>query len=136
MVYSFTFPAQDFKMRVDDEVLRAGTLEPAGEIFELDEDERRISLKLGPKWSRIADGASLIPKGPLGDHVLRGAIQRYAETVIAGETTRYRALTDIMKKSVPRLANQKAERAHYRAAGVICWRDRSQLSSASTKATC
>lgn len=108
MVYSFTFPAQDFKMRVDDEVLRAGTLEPAGEIFELDEDERRISLKLGPKWSRIADGASLIPKGPLGDLVLRGAIQRYAETVIADDSTRYRALTDIMKKSVPRLANQKA----------------------------
>ena len=34
MVYSFTFPPQDFKMRVDDEVLRAGTLEPAGEVFE------------------------------------------------------------------------------------------------------
>jgi predicted RecB family nuclease len=103
MVYSFTFDPQDFKMRVDDEVLRAGSLEPAGEIFELDEDARRISLKLGPKWSRIAEGASLIPKGPLGDLVLRAAIHRYAESVVAGETTRYPALTDIMRKSIPRL---------------------------------
>lgn len=108
MVYSFTFQPQDFKMRVDDDVLRAGTLEPAGEIFELNEDERRISLKLGPKWSRIADGSSLIPKGPLPDLVLRGAVHRYAESVIAGDQTRYRALTDIMKKSVPRLVSQKA----------------------------
>jgi len=108
MVYSFTFQPQDFKMRVDDDVLRAGTLEPAGEIFELNEDERRISLKLGPKWSRIADGASLIPKGPLPDLVLRGAVHRYAESVIAGDQSRYRALTDIMKKAVPRLANHKA----------------------------
>jgi uncharacterized protein len=108
MVYSFTFQPQDFKMRVDDDVLRAGTLEPAGEIFELNEDERRISLKLGPKWSRIADGASLIPKGPLPDLVLRGAVHRYAESVIAGDQTRYLALTDIMKKAVPRLTNLKA----------------------------
>lgn len=109
MVYSFTFPPQDFKMRLDDEVLRAGTLEPAGEVFELDDDSRRISLKLGPKWSKIADGASLIPKGPLGDQVLRAAIHRYAETVIAGGTTRYTALTDIMKQSAPRLRGQAAE---------------------------
>jgi uncharacterized protein len=95
-------------MRVDDDVLRAGTLEPAGEVFELNEDARLISLKLGPKWSRIAGGASLIPKGPLPDLVLRGAIHRYTESVIAGDQTRYRALTDIMRKSVPRLANQKA----------------------------
>jgi uncharacterized protein len=103
MVYSFAFPPQDFKMRLGDEVLRAGTLEPCGEVFALEEDARRISVKLGPKWSRIADGASLIPKGPLGDDVLRGAIYRYAETVIAGDTVRYTALTDIMKKTAPRL---------------------------------
>jgi predicted RecB family nuclease len=106
MIYSFTFPPQDFKMRVGEEVLRAGTLEPAGEIFSLEEDARRISVKLGPKWSRIADGASLIPKGPLGDEVLRAAIYRYAEAVIAGNTTRYTALTDIMRKAPPRLTGQ------------------------------
>lgn len=88
MVYSFTFQPQDFKMRLGDEVLRAGSLEPAGEIFALEEDARRISLKIGPKFSSLAAGASLIPKGPLGDEVLRGAIYRYAETVVAGDNAR------------------------------------------------
>lgn len=107
-VYSFTFPPQDFKMRVGEDVLRAGTLEPAGEIVSLEEDARRISLKIGPSRSPLADGASLIPEGPLGDQVLRAAIYRYAEVVIAGDTTRYTALTDIMRKAAPRLAGTAA----------------------------
>jgi predicted RecB family nuclease len=108
MVYSFTFPPQDFKMRLGDEVVRVGTLEPAGEIFALEEDARRISLKVGPKFSKLAEGASLIPKGPLGDEVLRAAIYRCAETVIASDTARYTALRDIMSKSAPRLRNHAA----------------------------
>jgi uncharacterized protein len=102
-VYSFTFPPQDFKMRIGEDVLRSGTLEPAGEIVSLEEDARRISLKIGPSRSPLADGASLIPDGPLGDQVLRAAIYRYAESVIAGDKTRYTALTDIMRKAAPRL---------------------------------
>lgn len=107
-VYSFTFPPQDFKMRVGENVLRSGTREEAGEIVSLNEDARTISLKMGPSRSRLANGASIFPEGPLDDKILRGAIQRYAETVVSGDRSRYRALTDIMKKSVPRLANQKA----------------------------
>jgi uncharacterized protein len=102
-VYAFTFPPQDFKMRIGEDVLRAGTLEPAGEIVSLEEDARRISVKIGPSRSPLADGASLIPNGPLGDQVLRAAIYRYAEAVIAGDKTRYTALTDIMRKATPRL---------------------------------
>jgi predicted RecB family nuclease len=126
MVYSFTFPPQDFKMRVGDEVLRAGSLESAGEVFALEEDARRISLKLGPKWSRIDDGASLIPKGPLGDEVLRSAIYRYAETAIKGDTARYAALTDIITKSAPRLRG--------RAAGIPIIPDGADLLTASVEA--
>jgi uncharacterized protein len=135
MVYSFTFPPQDFKMRLGDEVLRAGTLEPAGEVFALDEDARRISLKLGPKWSRLSDGASLIPKGPIGDEVLRAAIYRYAETVIAGDVARYAALTDIMKKAAPRLRGHAAGTPIV-PDGADLVSDRSQPSSGSTTAIC
>lgn len=95
-------------MRLGEDVLRSGTLEPAGEIVLLEEDARRISLKIGPSRSPLSDGASLIPQGPLGDKVLRAAIYRYAEIVIAGDTTRYTALTDIMRKAAPRLAGATA----------------------------
>jgi len=48
----------------------------------------------------------LIPEGPLGDKVLREAIYRYAQSVIDGGIDRYRALTDILKRSAPRLASR------------------------------
>src|SRR3546814_4953443 len=83
IVYPFTFPAQDFKLRVGDKPLRSGTLEPAGEILEIDEDERFIALKLGPSRSRLEAGCSLIPEGPVGDAVLRAAVHRYAQDVAA-----------------------------------------------------
>jgi uncharacterized protein len=102
-VYSFTFPPQDFKMGIGDEPVRAGTLEPAGEIVNLDDETARISLKLGPSRSPLGQAASLIPKGPIGDKVLRDAIYRYAEAVARGEATRYAALNDILQKTPPRL---------------------------------
>jgi uncharacterized protein len=51
VVYSYRFPPQDFKVRVDGDVLIADTLAPAGEIFRLDEDAFEISLK----WSKNRD---------------------------------------------------------------------------------
>ena len=41
IVSTFTFPPQDFKLRIGDKPRRAATLEPAGEIVALDEDHRR-----------------------------------------------------------------------------------------------
>jgi len=103
MVYSFTFPPQNFKMRVGEDVLRAGSGDPAGEIVSLEEDNWRISLKLGPSRASLDDGASIIPTGPRDDNVMRSAIARYADTIIAGDDERYAALTHIMKKVAPRV---------------------------------
>ncbi|MEJ7934462.1 TM0106 family RecB-like putative nuclease [Sphingobium sp. AN558] len=110
MVHAFTFPAQDFKMRVGDEPLRSGTLEPAGEIVSLDEDERFIELKVGPSRSPIEAGCALIPEGPIGDRVLRAAVHRYAEDV-AGGGNRYSAVTAIMCRDRPRLQGRELGRA-------------------------
>jgi hypothetical protein len=92
VVHPFTFPPQDFKMRVGDKPLRSGSLEPAGEIVSLDEDERVVELKLGPSRSPIEPGCGLIPEGPICDRPLRAAVHRYAEDVAAGGT-RYEAVS-------------------------------------------
>ena len=107
-VYSFTFPPQDFKMQVGDEPLRAGSGEAAGEIFFIDEETRRVELKLGPKRSLLEDGVCLIPEGPVGDKQLRAAVYRYAEAVAAGEGAHYAAITDILAIRPPRLASRCA----------------------------
>lgn len=106
VVYTLTFPAQDFKLRVGDKPLRSGTLEPAGEIVALNEDERVIELKLGPSRSPLTPGVCLIPEGPLGDKVLRAAVHRYAEHVASGGTD-YAAITSIMRSDPPRLAGRQ-----------------------------
>jgi len=110
VVHPFVFPPQDFKMRVGDKPLRSGTLEPAGEIVSLDEDERIVALKLGPSRSAIDPGSALIPEGPVGDRILRDAVHRYATDVAAGGS-RYSALTSILRRDRPRLSGRGPSQA-------------------------
>ncbi|HEX3365786.1 TM0106 family RecB-like putative nuclease [Phenylobacterium sp.] len=116
-IYAFTFPAQDFKLRVGDTPLRAGSGEPAGEIVYIDEATRRVELKLGPSRSRIEDGAALIPEGPVGDRQLRDAVYRLADAVAAGQGDRYSAIIDILAARAPRVSGAAPE-APLIAAGV------------------
>ncbi|PBN43106.1 TM0106 family RecB-like putative nuclease [Sphingobium sp. D43FB] len=109
VIHAFTFPAQDFKLRIGDTPLRSGTLEPAGEIVSLDEDKGIIELKLGPSRSPIEPGTALIPTGPIGDAVLRAAIYRYAELIAAGGK-RYNAITAILRRDRPRLVDREPGR--------------------------
>lgn len=103
LVYGFSFPPQDFKMRIGDKPVRAGSREPAGEIVHLDETTRRIEIKLGPSRTPLGPSPGLIPEPPLADKVLREAVHRCAQAVVDGGT-RYRALVDILKREPPRLA--------------------------------
>jgi uncharacterized protein len=101
-VHQFCFPPQDFKMRIGDEPLRADTGKVAGEIVALDEEACTISLRIGPTKS-LSDELSLIPHGPIDDDVLRGAIYRYAEAVASGHADRYRAVTAVLRRDLPRV---------------------------------
>lgn len=107
MIHTFTFPVQDFKLKVGDAPKRAGTLEPAGDVVAVDEDEQTIELKLGPSRSLIAPGASLIPSGPVGDRELRAAVYRFAEAVRDGDPDRYAAVTSILRRDYPSLAGRE-----------------------------
>jgi predicted RecB family nuclease len=102
LIYSFRFPAQDFKMSLGIDVLIAETLAPAGKIVHLDEDKFEISLRRGKNREPLPHRFSLIPKGPLGDKVLREAIARYIGAVLEGGEDRYAAITGILRRDYPR----------------------------------
>jgi uncharacterized protein len=102
LVYSFRFQAQDFKLRLGDRPDVAETLEPAGEIVSLDEDEFTISIRRGQKRDPLPDKFSLIPSGPIGNEVLGAAIVRYVEAVIGGQEDHYAAITGILCRDCPR----------------------------------
>lgn len=110
MVHCFTFPPQDFKLRVGDRPRRAGTGKSVGTIIELDEDAHTIKLKAGPTVPEFETPLSLIPAGPIDDKVLRAAVYRYATAVAAGDEDSYAAVTGILRKSLPRLKGTKAQK--------------------------
>jgi uncharacterized protein len=105
-IHTFQFPPQDFKLKQGDKPRRAGSLEPAGEVIEIDEDALRIELKLGPNRSPIEPGTALIPAGPVGDRPLREAVYRAAEAVRDGDVGRYSAVVSILRRDLPRLKNR------------------------------
>ncbi|MGA7329805.1 MAG: TM0106 family RecB-like putative nuclease [Rhodomicrobium sp.] len=103
LVYTFGFPAQDFKLRDEDCPLLSDTLLPAGEIVEIDEKARRIKLKRGKKSDNLPARFSLLPPKPLGSKLLREAIFRVADAACRGGDA-YRSVRDLLDKREPRLA--------------------------------
>jgi uncharacterized protein len=107
LIHTFRFPAQDYKLGVGDRPLIAETLQPAGEIVDLDDERFTISLRIGNKAPAFPPAFSLIPGGPIETRVLRDAIYRYAEAII-DSTPRYQAITAFLKREPPRVAGAKA----------------------------
>ncbi len=118
MLHTFIFPPQDFKLRVGDKPRRAATLEAAGEIMALDEDQCRIGLKIGAKAAAFEETFSIIPSGPIDSSGLRDAVYRYAESVIAGNG-RYEAITSVLKREAPRVQGNHAGDAVVSATGDL-----------------
>jgi uncharacterized protein len=106
-IHTFLFPPQDFKMRVGKKPKRAATLEAAGEVISIDEDAGRICLKIGNNAPPYEAAFSLIPEGPRDPAVMRDAVYRYADSVIAGSAD-YTAISSILKRERPRISGLAA----------------------------
>jgi predicted RecB family nuclease len=107
LIHAFRFPAQDYKLREGDQPQIAESFARAGEIVELDDDRFTVSLRIGKKAPPFPAAFSLIPGQPIKTKVLREAIYRYAEAVIAG-ASRYKAITSFLKKEPPTVVGVKA----------------------------
>jgi predicted RecB family nuclease len=108
IVHTFIFPAQDFKMRKGDRPRRATSgREPVGEIVSVDENACRIQLKVGSRIPALGDAFSLIPGPPIDTKLLQAGVQRYANALISG-SSRYAAITAILKRDLPRIQGRSA----------------------------
>ncbi|EIJ77001.1 MAG: uncharacterized protein C75L2_00630004 [Leptospirillum sp. Group II 'C75'] len=106
ILYSYRFPPQDYKFSAGDSCRIAGTLEPAGEIFELDPDRCVLRIKRSSKAGPLPKSLSVIPSGPIKTDVLRNAIYRFAESILSGES-RYQSVLDLLSRKSPRLNGRK-----------------------------
>lgn len=103
LVYSYHFPAQEYKVKVGDSVIDTATLEPVGTVFTIDEDKGLVQIKRGKKKEPPPDHFSIGPGGPIDAKSMRTAIYNVADNIIEGSTHCYQAIKDILNKSLPRI---------------------------------
>ena len=113
LIHPFQFPAQDFKLRLGDRPDVAETLRYAGEIVDLDDDQFTLSLRIGKNAPPFPAAFSLIPGQPINTDVLREAIYRYAEAVIAGASC-YEAVTSFLTRRAPTVAGVNPDDPYHR----------------------
>jgi uncharacterized protein len=103
-VHTLTYPEQEHKLgrgTVDD----PATQDEAGEILELDEDNRLIRLKRTKKLAEVALPRALIPTRPYRTWKQQDAVERAARS-IHDRTGRYTALEALIARGLPRIAGR------------------------------
>lgn len=106
VIYTYRFPEQEFKLKVGETCWRADTLTRAGEIYALDEDARSIRIKCSKNGERLPSTLSLIPAGPIDTGVLRKALHRFADSVIAADN-RFQAIKSLLLRLPPSVLGKK-----------------------------
>ncbi|NLV31071.1 MAG: TM0106 family RecB-like putative nuclease [Acidobacteria bacterium] len=103
IVYTYTFPPQDTKLRAGDTPLDSDRLEPAGTILSVDEERRTVRIKRGMQKGELPERLSLVPAGPIDQRVLRDAVYRHAEAMVS-DPDRYRAVRALLMREPPRIS--------------------------------
>ena len=95
--YVLSYPAQEHKIGQGQDVLDPATTDSAGEILELDRDERRLTLKRGPSLADVPLPESLIPAGPYWTRDQEDALARFGRSLLARDH-RYPALESVLRR--------------------------------------
>jgi uncharacterized protein len=105
LVYAYRYPPQEHKRRAGESVCDVATLTSAGTIAELDENNGTVKIKRGSNLGPLPETLSIGPGKPIKTDVLREALYRVADDVLAGSGS-YPALVDILSKASPRLCGR------------------------------
>lgn len=101
IVYTYIYPEQETKLRDGSSVTHTGTRRGLGNIT-LDPEARRVSLRQGAARDPLPQRLSLGPTGPIGSGVIRDALFRFADSVIAGVQA-FPAVEAILRRDPPRV---------------------------------
>jgi uncharacterized protein len=96
--WTFTFPAQEHKIRPGQDVIDPATGFYAGDVTELDREERRLVLKRGPKLDDVPLPRALAPGGPFFTKAQEDALLRFGRSLLAGDG-RYPALESVLRRT-------------------------------------
>ncbi|MDX2336258.1 TM0106 family RecB-like putative nuclease [Brevundimonas vesicularis] len=105
-VATYSFPPQDTKLKLGDRPRFALTLQPAGEIVEIDMEACTLSLRRGTRSGDFPDDGSLSPGAVIPQKVLVNAVMELAARVGAGDLETDRAVLDMLRRRAPRLTGR------------------------------
>jgi uncharacterized protein len=107
LLHTYQFPDQETKLRAGVSVVDVDTLSAAGTIDELDEVKRIVTLKRGTAKGPLPKCLSVGPGGPIDSEVLRNAIYRVAEEILA-KGPGYSAVSELLNRNPPRIRGRTA----------------------------
>ena len=110
LIYTYSFPPQEYKLRPGDQVAEISTLENAGTIVSIDEEKLVVRIKRGMKRPLLPKSLSIGPAGPVNAKIIRRAIYEYADKILEDPGIP-RSATDILSRSAPRITGKALGKA-------------------------
>jgi predicted RecB family nuclease len=104
LIYTYKFPPQEYKLKEGDSVTDAATGNPAGTIFDIDEDAGIVKLKIGTS-KNLTEQLSIGPSKPIDAAPIRKAIYRFADSVLNNDG-QYRCIHDLLGRALPRITGK------------------------------
>ena len=102
LIYTFTFPEQETKLRAGRECLRTDNAQRLGTIVSLDIEKCRIAIKTTREIPAVLN---IGPGGPISTEPLRLALLRFADA-FASDDGRFRAVRSFLRKDAPLLREE------------------------------
>ncbi|MCH9032351.1 MAG: TM0106 family RecB-like putative nuclease, partial [candidate division Zixibacteria bacterium] len=115
-VYTYDFPEQEYKLKESDRVLIADSLVPAGFIYSLEPEDRKIQLKRGSAKAPLPETLDITPKGPINTDPLRDSLWLFIKSFIENISKKkrpYPATLDLLTRTNPRITDVKSGQPLY-----------------------
>lgn len=111
LIYTYRFPPQEYKLKVNSQVIDITVMETAGTIVAIDENACIVKIKRGEKKHRLPKSLSIgRPPGPINNKIIRAAIYRYADHVLADPDSTH-AATELLARNIPRIQGKQVGEA-------------------------
>ncbi|MFH1734038.1 MAG: TM0106 family RecB-like putative nuclease [bacterium] len=100
-VYTYSFDDQDTKIKTGDGCVRVGveSRDPVNNLV-VDENNRKVTFRYAANRPELPDIISIGPSGPLDTSSIRGALRRFADSIIKNDNS-YPALKKLLKRESP-----------------------------------
>ena len=105
LVYTYSFPEQEYKIREKDSVVDVALMKTAGTVVALDEHARTIKIRRGMTQDPLPKYLNIGPQGPIGADKIRAALYRFADRLLAGTTAS--CGLEILRRAMPRIKGRK-----------------------------